>query len=74
MELDEASQFFQQQLGAHGEDALLHAGAVAAPGATMEEIDAAEQRAVELVSDVTEDWILATRERAADAWRTWWRQ
>jgi hypothetical protein len=48
------------------------ANAVAPPRATNEEVDAAEQRAVELVSNMNEDWTLETREETADAWRALW--
>ena len=74
MELDEALDFMRQNLGPDWAEALIHARAFVGSRAANEEVDAAEQRAVDLVSDVGDDWSLDTREAAADAWRTLWRE
>jgi len=69
MSIEEAREFMLLHLGVDWVAALIQARAMASPEATPEEIDEAEQRAVELVSDVNEDWTLETREAAAEAWR-----
>ena len=72
MELDEALDFMRQHLGPDWAEALIHARAFVGSRATNEEANAVEQRAVELVSNVGEDWSLETRQAAAEAWRTLW--
>ena len=74
MELDEAREFMRIQLGAHWPEALILANAIVPSYATSDEMDEAEIRAVELVSDINDDWTLETREGTAEAWRTFWRQ
>ena len=74
MELDEALDFMCQHLGPDWAEALIHARAFVGSRATNDEADAAEQRAVELVSNIGDDWSLETREAAAEAWRTLWHE
>ncbi len=73
-EVDEARAFMRRRLGADWELRLTQADALPGPGATNEEVDAAQQRAIELVSEVCEDWSLQLREAVADAWQTLVRQ
>ena len=73
-DVDEARAFMQRRLGAHWELRLAQAGAMPGPDATNEDVDAAQQRAMELVSEVCEDWSLQLREAVADAWLSLVRQ
>ena len=69
-EVDEARAFMQRRLGAHWELRLAQADAMPGSDATNEEVDAAQQRAIELVSEACDDWSLQLREAVADAWQT----
>ncbi|MEO5841971.1 MAG: hypothetical protein ABIQ73_05860 [Acidimicrobiales bacterium] len=72
MEGDEARGFFRRYFGADWEERLLSLGALLGPDATNEESYAAEQRAVDLVSESVDDWTLVTREFVAAAWHALW--
>jgi hypothetical protein len=65
----DARAFLRQKLGMDWDRLLAQADAVVRGDATNEEVDAAQQRAVDLVSEVTDDWTLETREQVAEAWR-----
>jgi hypothetical protein len=69
MSIEEAREFMRLHLGDDWVAALIQARAMAGPEATNEQIDEAQQRAVELVSGVVEGWTLETREAAAEGWR-----
>ena len=69
-DVDEAEAFMERQLGGHWELRLAQAGALPGPDATNEQVDAAQQRAIDLVSEVCQDWSLQLREAVADAWLT----
>ena len=71
-DVDEAREFMRRQLGEDWEERLHAAGAVLGPDATNEESDAAQQCAVDLVSETGDDWSLETREFAAAAWQALW--
>ena len=42
------------------------------PDATNEEVDAAQQRAVDFISETCQVWTLELRERVAEAWMALW--
>ena len=65
----DARAYLRQQLGVDWDRRLEQADAIVRGDATNEEVDAAQQRAVDLVSEATDDWTLETRERVAEAWR-----
>ena len=69
-EVDEARAFMRRRLGGDWQLRLTHADAMPGPDATNEEIDAAQRRAIELVSEACEDWSLQLREAVAHAWRS----
>jgi len=68
MELDQAT-FMRRKLGRHWRDALIIASAIAPADSSMDEVDDAERRAIDLVSDVNEDWTLELRDLTAEAWQ-----
>ena len=69
-EPDEARAFMRRRLGADWELRLAQADAMLRPDASNEEVDAAQQRAIDLVSETCEDWSLQLREAVAHAWQT----
>ena len=69
---DEARALLRLQLGTDWEERLILAGAIADPSATEEAINAARERAVDLVCKSLDDWRLETRVVVADAWFTLW--
>ena len=68
----EARALLRLQLGTDWEERLILAGAIADPAATDEAVDAARQRAVDLVCKSLDDWRPETRMVVADAWFTLW--
>ncbi|HUP76903.1 MAG TPA: hypothetical protein VM282_27970 [Acidimicrobiales bacterium] len=66
---DLAREFMRQRLGDDWEHRLRMDGAIVAPDATNEEADAAQQRAIELVSETSDDWTLELRELTTAAWQ-----
>jgi hypothetical protein len=73
-ESDEMRSFFRRRLGNDWELRLILANAIAGPDATDEEVDAAQQRAIELVTETSYDWSIELRELTAQAWLTLWCQ
>ena len=71
---DEMRSFFRRRLGNDWELRLILANAIAGPDATDEEVDAAQQRAIELVTETSYDWSIELRELTAQAWLTLWCQ
>ena len=67
---EEARAFMRLRLGSDWELLLANANATAAPGSTDDQIGAAQQRAMDLVSDICADWSLPLRESVAAAWRS----
>jgi hypothetical protein len=72
-EVDEARAFLHRRLGPDWALLLIQADAIVGPDATNEEVVAAQQRAIELVSEVCGDWSLQLRESVAEAWQSLWR-
>jgi hypothetical protein len=67
-DISEAEAFMESRLGGHWELRLAEAAAMPGPDATNEEVDAAQQRALDLICETSEDWTLELRGRAAEAW------
>ena len=72
-EVDEARAFLRRRLGPDWALRLVQAGAIVGPEAPNEEVVAAQQRAIDLVSEVCQDWSLQLLEAVADAWQSLWR-
>jgi hypothetical protein len=67
-ELEVARRFMTQRLGADWEWQLLQADAYPAIGRSAD-VDAAEQRAIDLICETSNDWRPGLRDAAAYAWR-----
>lgn len=72
-EVDEARAFLRRRLGPDWALLLIEADAIIGAEATNEEVVAAQQRAIELVSEICQDWSLQLREAIAEAWQSLWR-
>ena len=70
--LDAMRDFFRLHLGDDWELSLILANAIADPGASDEEIVAAQERAVDLVRDCSPGWKDEMSELVAEAWLTLW--
>ena len=73
-EVAETRAFFRRRLGHDWELRLILADAIADADATDEEVGAAQQRAVELVSETSYDWSIELRGVTAQAWLELWSQ
>ena len=71
-DLGEMRAFFRRRLGHDWELRLILADAIAGSDATDEEVGAAQQRAVELVSETSYDWSIELRGLTAQAWLGLW--
>jgi hypothetical protein len=71
-EVDEAREFFRQQLGDDWVQALLYANAVARLSDPVPEAEDAQFRAVNLVSAKRRDLDGDSRKRTAHAWEVLW--
>ena len=70
--LEEMRDFFRLHLGDDWEIWLILANAIADPGASDDEVGAAQQRAVELVRTSSPGWKDDMSELVAEAWLTLW--
>lgn len=68
----EMSDFLRLHLGDDWEILLILANAIAEPGASDEEIHAAQQRAIALVRENSPNWSNNMSELVAEAWPTLW--
>lgn len=68
-EVKDARDFLRRRIGADWEVRLMQADALPRRRVTQKETDAAEQRAIEIASEVCQDWTTDLREGVADAWR-----
>jgi hypothetical protein len=68
----EARALLRLQLGTDWEERLILAGAIVDPAARDGAVDAARQRAVDLVCTSLDDWRPETRIVVGDAWFTLW--
>jgi hypothetical protein len=68
-EVHGARAFMRLRLGEDWEFLLMQANAMPIPGARDDQIGAAQQRAMDLVSETCADWSLPLREAVAVAWR-----
>ena len=66
---DLAREFMRRQLGDDWEHRLRMADAIVGSDATTEEADAAQQRAIDLVSETADDWTPELRDFAGAAWQ-----
>jgi len=73
-EIGEMREFFRRRLGDDWKSRLILADAIADRDATDEEIGAAQQRAIELVSETSYDWSIELRGVTAQAWLELWFQ
>ena len=73
-EIGEMREFFRRRLGDDWKSRLILADAIADRDATDEEIGAAQQRAIELVSETSYDWSIELRGVTAQAWLELWLQ
>ena len=73
-EIGEMRAFFRRRLGHDWEFRLILANAIADQDATDAEVGAAQQRAVELVSETSYDWSIELRGVTAQAWLELWFQ
>ena len=71
-EADLAREFMRQHLGDDWELRLMAADATAGPDTSFRNAIEAQTRAVDLVSDVCEDWRADSRLAASEAWRELW--
>ena len=69
---NEARALLRLQLGTDWEERLILTGAIADRAAPEEVVDAARQRAIDLVCSSLDDWRSETRRVVADAWFTLW--
>ena len=72
LKLDGMRDFFRLHLGDDWELSLILANAIADPGASDEEIAAAQQRAVDVVRANSPGWKDDMSELVAEAWLTLW--
>ena len=68
-EVDDARAFLRRRLGPDWEVRLMGTDALPRQRVTGKDTDAAQQRAVALVSEVCEDWTPELSDAVADAWR-----
>ena len=71
-EVEKAEAFFRKQLGDKWKEALVAANAVARLHEPIPEAEAAQLRAVNLVSAKRRNWQKNLRVRSAEAWQVLW--